>query len=240
MKKHILKDPDQLPDIKGNTNTVDLTGDQADAFFDALSSETSREVFEALYQEPSTPSELAEAINTSVQNIHYHLQKLEGADLIEPVETVYSNRGREVDIYAPTHEAVILITGMESTVNRIKRLLNRFVGSIAVLLIAALVIQLAATGGIVPTAPLLNDSENLKTDTPDEGMTTNPPDANQSKNVSFENSTLSTNKTESPDKTPKPNEDRSPLPDLPRSMYFLLGGLLSSILMLSHDYIQTK
>lgn len=148
MKDFLLSATDREPDYRAAVNAVDLTGEDADTFFDALGSETSRAIFDLLYEEPRTPTELAGAIDSSRQNVHYHLQKLEAADLVHVVDTVYSSRGTEVDVYAPTSEAVVLLTGQESTVDRIKEVLSRFVGGLLVLLLAALLLQAAVAGGL--------------------------------------------------------------------------------------------
>jgi DNA-binding transcriptional ArsR family regulator len=148
MKDFLLSATDRDPDYQAAVNAVDLTGEDADTFFDALGSETSRAIFELLYEEPRTPTELAEAIDSSRQNVHYHLRKLEAADLVHAVDTVYSSRGTEIDVYAPTSEAVVLLTGQESTVDRIREVLSRFVGGLVVLLLATLLLQAAVTGGL--------------------------------------------------------------------------------------------
>jgi DNA-binding transcriptional ArsR family regulator len=141
MGKHLLPRSDNDPEYENAVQTLDLTGEEADKLFDALSSETSRAVFEALYDEPRTPSDLAEELDTSLQNAHYHLEKLEAADLIEPVETVYSSRGVEIDVNAPTSEAVVLLTGERSRVDSLRRLLRRFVGGLGVLVVGSFLVQ---------------------------------------------------------------------------------------------------
>lgn len=64
----------------------------ADDILDALGAETRRETFRALFDEPATPSELAERVDTSIQNVDYHLQNLRSVGLVEPVETIYSEK----------------------------------------------------------------------------------------------------------------------------------------------------
>lgn len=145
MKDFLLSRADRSPGRR-DTATVALTEERGDTFFDALSSETSRRLFQALHERPSTPSELAEEFDTSRQNVHYHIEKLEAADLVEPIDTVYSSRGREMQVYAPTHEAVVLVSGGESTVDRVRSVLSRFLGALAVLLLASLLLQAAVVG----------------------------------------------------------------------------------------------
>jgi hypothetical protein len=88
-----------------------------------------------------TPAELADEIDTSVQNIHYHLGKLEGADLVDSIDTAYSSRGVEMDVYAPTNEAIVLLTGRPSRSEQIRSLLQRFLGGIAFVAVASFIIH---------------------------------------------------------------------------------------------------
>jgi DNA-binding transcriptional ArsR family regulator len=80
---------------------VDLDDDVADEVFEALSARTTRRVFSALHDEPRAASDLATVTDTSIQNAQYHLEKLQDADLVGVVDTWYSERGTEMDVYAP-------------------------------------------------------------------------------------------------------------------------------------------
>jgi len=110
---------------------VGLDGEAADEAFEALSSSTTREVLAALYEEPSAPADLRDRTGTSLQNVHYHLGKLEDADLIEPAGVGYSEKGTEMTVYAPTSEAVVLFAGRREDRSRLRDLLT---GLFAVLL----------------------------------------------------------------------------------------------------------
>ena len=90
---------------------VDIDEDAADEVFGALSSETARSILAALYEEPRTASDLAEAVDTSLQNVRYHLEKLVDAELVEVADTWYSERGTEMKVYAPRSESLVLFAG---------------------------------------------------------------------------------------------------------------------------------
>lgn len=85
--------------------------DADDDVFAALTSETARALLAELYDEPAAASELAERVDTSLQNTHYHIEKLQSADLVDVVETCYSSKGTEMDIYAPTGDPLLLVVG---------------------------------------------------------------------------------------------------------------------------------
>lgn len=97
-----------------------LDGDAADEAFKALTASTTRTVLSIIYEHPSTPTEIRDEINTSLQNVHYHLGKLEDAGLIEPAGMGYSEKGTEMALYAPTNEAVVLFAGRELTYQRLR------------------------------------------------------------------------------------------------------------------------
>jgi DNA-binding transcriptional ArsR family regulator len=111
---------------------VGLDEEVADEVFEALSSTTTRRIFDSLHAEPHTASELAEATDTSVQNVQYHLEKLQSADLVEVVDTWYSERGTEMKVYAPTNESLVLFAGGEER-GRLRDLLQRALAIVAVL-----------------------------------------------------------------------------------------------------------
>ena len=131
---------DRRPD---DARVLDIEGEAADRAFEVLSSATAREILTAIYEEPRTPPEVRDEVGTSLQNVHYHLERLEDADLIEASGVGYSEKGSEMTIYAPRSEAVVLFAGRESDRSRLGRLLGRVLG---------LYILLAATVAVVGSA----------------------------------------------------------------------------------------
>jgi len=122
---------------------VDLDDEVADEVFQALSSGTTRDIFASLHETPQTASDLADVTDTSVQNTQYHLQKLVDADLVEVVDTWYSERGTEMKVYAPTDESLVLFAGNDKQ-GSLRSLLKRVVGVIGMLLPASAVVAFLA------------------------------------------------------------------------------------------------
>ncbi|MFB6106522.1 MAG: ArsR/SmtB family transcription factor [Halobacteriaceae archaeon] len=133
-------DPDIDPP-EGDPRVLGVDSEDADAVLGALSSETSRAVLTALHDDPSTPSELADAVDTSLQNTQYHLGKLEDADLIEVCGTRYSEKGREMNVYAPTDGPLVLFAGTEERTEGMKSALARLLGAVGVLAVASVLVQ---------------------------------------------------------------------------------------------------
>ena len=129
---------------EGQPRVVGLEGEDADAVFSALSSSTARRIYARLDEEPGTPSDVADAIDSSIQNVRYHLEKLEDAGLVEVVDTWYSSRGNEMSVYATT-DGPLIVTSDESTADRLREALSRFVGGVTVLAASALFLQYGLT-----------------------------------------------------------------------------------------------
>lgn len=120
---------------------VDVSEEDADELFAALSSGTARSVLASLHEDPATTSELAESIDTSLQNVQYHLSNLQEADLVHVADTVYSEKGREMNVYAPASEPLVLFAGQSTREDGIKTALKRLLGGYGLLGLAALAVQ---------------------------------------------------------------------------------------------------
>ncbi len=118
---------------------LDIEGEEAAAAFDALGSETARAVMATIYDEPRTPSEVREEVGTTLQNVHYHLDRLEEAGLIEPVGSGYSRKGNEMTVYGPASKAVVLFAGQPGHGSRLREQLSRIFGLFMVVVISSLV-----------------------------------------------------------------------------------------------------
>jgi DNA-binding transcriptional ArsR family regulator len=73
-----------------------------------LSSESAQEILGTLKTDPKTASEIAKSIDQSVQNVSYHLDRLCNAEIVTPIETWYSEKGREMTVYALATEQLVV------------------------------------------------------------------------------------------------------------------------------------
>jgi len=120
---------------------LELDDDRTDEVFDALGSETARQILLELHEGPQPASELAAAVETTIQNVQYHLTKLQAADLVSVVDTWHAANGAEMDVYAPTDEALVLFAGTEPE-RSLRKLLKRLVGVLAPLALGATALAL--------------------------------------------------------------------------------------------------
>ena len=118
---------------------LDIDGEEAEAAFDALGSETARTVLATTYEDPKTPPEIREDVGTSLQNVHYHIDRLEDAGLLEPAGTGYSSKGNEMTVYAPASESVVLFAGEEGAGSRLRGMVRQLFGLFLVVGISTLV-----------------------------------------------------------------------------------------------------
>jgi DNA-binding transcriptional ArsR family regulator len=134
------------PDVSGDGSprVVDVDSDDADELVSALGSETAREILSTLHEEPAPPSTIADRVDTSLQNAQYHLGRLEAAGAVEVAGTAYSEKGREMDVFAPADEPLVIVAGGEEESSRLRDALRRLVGGIGVLAVGSLVVQALA------------------------------------------------------------------------------------------------
>jgi DNA-binding transcriptional ArsR family regulator len=136
-----LQGPVATPDEQ--LRVLDVEGEETDDVLDALSSETSRELYRALFEDPATPSEIAERIDTSVQNVNYHLTNLEDAGLVEAIDTRYSEKGNEMTVYGPATDPLVFV-GNRDLRPRVQRSLADVVAGLGILGVAGLFVQWGA------------------------------------------------------------------------------------------------
>ena len=146
MSKLLPSPPDLSARREPEPRVLTIDDAAADDVFEALASETARTVYAALHEEPAAASRLAEAADTSVQNARYHLDRLAEAGLVEVAGTQYSSKGREMDVYAPADEPLVMLASDADGRGRLRRALERLVGGVAVLAAVSLLVHALAEG----------------------------------------------------------------------------------------------
>ncbi|WP_313692610.1 ArsR/SmtB family transcription factor [Halorarum halobium] len=150
-----------LTRLGGRTDSADaaprvlpVDDEETDDVIEALGSGTARELFRAVHADPAPPSELARRVDTSVQNVHYHLTNLEAAGLVESLGRTYSEKGNEMTVYGPAAEPIVLTAEPEPDARgELDRLLGDWASGVAALGLASLAVQLAVER-LVGTTPV--------------------------------------------------------------------------------------
>jgi Predicted transcriptional regulators len=139
--------PDASTSQDGELQVVGVDEDVA-SVLDALSSETARDILNAVYEEPGTPSELSDRLDMSIQKVAYHLEKLEDEELISVAGTQYSEKGQEMTVYEPPEEPLVVFVGTPERKRTLRSLVERLIPAIGLLTAASVTVQ--AVFGTVP------------------------------------------------------------------------------------------
>ncbi|MFA1612141.1 ArsR/SmtB family transcription factor [Halobellus rubicundus] len=143
--------PDLPDDEDKDPRVVGLDSDDVDDLLAAISSETARQLLGELHEEPGPPSDLADRADTSIQNAQYHLDRLETAGLIEPAGTAYSAKGREMTVYAPSDQALVVVAGSEDDTTGLQSALTQLLGGLGVVALGSVVVDRLVRAGAGPT-----------------------------------------------------------------------------------------
>jgi len=118
---HLLPRKSRADQPDGQPEVVGLDGVDSGVVFSVLSSELARSILSELYREPATQSDLAERVDTSIQNVDYHLDNLAEAGLVTVVDQWYSEKGTEMDVYAPAGDPLVLVAGRDGLLDDARR-----------------------------------------------------------------------------------------------------------------------
>ncbi|WP_080508318.1 ArsR/SmtB family transcription factor [Haloparvum sedimenti] len=118
-----------------------IDDESADEIFNALSSATTRSILTSLYMKPKTASEIGDEVDTSLQNVNYHLTKLKENELIEVADTWYSDQGKEMKVYTPSDEALVLFAGEDLTQSTVLSSIKNLIGVVAAFSIVSVLVD---------------------------------------------------------------------------------------------------
>lgn len=120
-----------------NPRVVALDQERGDEIVSVLSSDTTRRIYTLVEDRARTPKAIADELDLSIQNVHYHLQKIQDVGLVETNGFEYSEKGREMKIYEPVHDELIICSDQEAR-DRLDRLLRRLIdGTMVAAVLAA-------------------------------------------------------------------------------------------------------
>ncbi|WP_066414635.1 ArsR/SmtB family transcription factor [Halorubrum aethiopicum] len=129
-------DPDASVDRSEEAELLCIDDGRTAEILASLSSERSRAVFRHVNEEPRTATDLARELDTSVQGVTYHLDNLRDAGLIDILDTCYSEKGREMDVYGPSEQPYLVFLGTSSDEPGLRAAFKRFahaVGPVGIL-----------------------------------------------------------------------------------------------------------
>ncbi len=139
--------PDTTAAEEAEPRVIGVDSDDADDLLSALSSATARKLLTALHEEVDTASGLSKRLDTTLQNVQYHLKKLEAAEIVTVIDTVYSEKGREMKVYAPADRPLVVFAGREQDSSGLRTALKRLLGAVGILAVLSAVVQALLRNG---------------------------------------------------------------------------------------------
>ncbi len=133
-------------------------GEESKKITQVISNDTARQVIELLADAPLSASDIAERLHSPISTVVYNLENLEGVGLIRVDKIKYSEKGREVKIYAPVRKLIVVVP--EKTDRKsVTDLLRKYMGVIlAAVLTSSLIEFFTGRMGSVPgTAKSIHD-----------------------------------------------------------------------------------
>lgn len=115
-------------------------GEESKKITQVISNDTARQVIELLADAPLSASDIAERLHSPISTIVYNLENLEGVGLIRVEKIKYSEKGREVKIYAPVRKLIVVVP--EKTDRKsVTDLLRKYMGVILAAVLASSLIE---------------------------------------------------------------------------------------------------
>ncbi len=120
------------PEIERNDDpsVLYVDNEETEAMLSTLASDTALGIFRALNEQPLTASEIAKQLDLTIQNAGYHLENLQEVNLVEVVDTCYSKKGREMDIYAVTSDPKVVVLGTRNDRGNLRRAFGQMAAAV--------------------------------------------------------------------------------------------------------------
>ncbi|MEF8840036.1 MAG: helix-turn-helix domain-containing protein [Haloarculaceae archaeon] len=152
MSELLPSDSEVRAEQSGELRTLWLDSEEAGDLLSSIACDTARDVLTALHEEPATASETADRVDTSLQNARHHLGNLEDAGLVRVADTRYSSKGREMNVYAPSEDPMVVFVGRQDDGEGLLDSLRQFAPVVATLALASLLVQTFVTPSATDTA----------------------------------------------------------------------------------------
>jgi len=125
-------------------------GEKSKKITQVISNDTARKIIELLADAPLSASDIADRLQTPLTTIVYNLENLESVGLIRIEKIKYSEKGREVKIYAPVRKLIVVVP--EKTDRKsITDILRKYVGVVlAAVLVSSIIEFLLFRAGAPP------------------------------------------------------------------------------------------
>ncbi|NJD76593.1 MAG: helix-turn-helix domain-containing protein [Candidatus Methanoperedens sp.] len=115
-------------------------GEESRKITQVISNDTARHIIELLADAPLSASDIAERLHAPLTTVTYNLENLESVGLIKVERIKYSEKGREVKVYAPVKKLIVVVP--EKTDRKsVTDLLRKYLGVILAAVLASSMIE---------------------------------------------------------------------------------------------------
>lgn len=115
-------------------------GEESKKITQVISNDTARQIIELLADAPLSASDIAERLQAPLTTITYNLENLENVGLVKVEKIKYSEKGREVKIYAPVRKLIVVVP--EKTDRKsVADVLRKYMGVILAAVLASSLIE---------------------------------------------------------------------------------------------------
>jgi len=116
-------------------------GNESKKITQVISNDTARQIIELLADSALSASDISERLHAPLTTITYNLENLENVGLVKVERIKYSEKGREVKIYAPVRKLIVIVP--EKTERKsVADILNKYLGIILASVLASSLIEL--------------------------------------------------------------------------------------------------
>jgi len=138
---------------KSNFLLVDLNEPKTKKLAETITSDTSRKILNHLAEKDESEANIAKMLNLPISTVHYHLQKLQEANLITAQEFHYSQKGREVLHYKLANKYIIIapkhVSGLKE---KLKGILPAILAVLGISAVIKIVQPFSQTVSVMETA----------------------------------------------------------------------------------------
>jgi DNA-binding transcriptional ArsR family regulator len=115
-------------------------GEKSKKITQVISNDTARQIIELLADAPLSANDIAQRLQAPLTTITYNLENLESVGLIKVEKIKYSEKGREVKIYAPVRKLIVLVPEKTDR-GSVADLLRKYLGIILTAFFASSLIE---------------------------------------------------------------------------------------------------
>ncbi|MCZ7385185.1 MAG: winged helix-turn-helix domain-containing protein [Candidatus Methanoperedens sp.] len=142
-------------------------GEESKKITQVISNDTARQIIELLADAPLSASDIAERLQAPLTTVTYNLENLESVGLIKVEKIKYSEKGREVKIFAPVRKLIVVVP--EKTDRRsVADMLRKYIGVILAAVLASSLIEffMRNAGRSAKMWQITSESNSLPAPTP--------------------------------------------------------------------------